>query len=169
MGFGWSKKSGRGMSGAPGPLTRPHSEADFSELDENALAIDNFTEDEVNAAFEKMLVRYRREEKIVSILGVGIGFLIIIASLTVRSLIAFPFQDDMNLSEEKKEPLRLQPFIRKKEMLSMHMKGTVQVRCCSPFSISHSDIPRVSNIHLSSYVQPYDTLNFSEMINALSV
>lgn len=79
------------MSGAPGPLTRPHSEADFSELDENALAIDNFTEDEVNAAFEKMLVRYRREEKIVSILGVGIGFLIIIASLTVRSLIAFPF------------------------------------------------------------------------------
>ncbi len=40
----------------------------------------------------------------------------------------FFFQDDMNLSEEKKEPLRLQPNIRKKEMLSMHMKGTVQVR-----------------------------------------
>jgi len=168
MGFGWSKKSGRGMSGAPGPLTRPHSEADFSELDENALAIDNFSEEEVNAAFEKMLVRYRRKKKIVSILGVGIGFLIIIASLTVRSLIAFPFQDDMNLSEEKKEPLRLQPFIRKKEMLSMHMKGTVQVRC-SPFSISHSDIPRVSNIHLSSSVQAHDTLNFSEMINGLTV
>lgn len=34
----------------------------------------------------------------------------------------------MNLSEEKKEPLRQQPFIRKKEMLAMHMKGTVQVR-----------------------------------------
>ena len=36
-------------------------------------------------------------------------------------------QDDMNLSEEKKEPLRLQPNFRKKEMLAMHMKGTVQV------------------------------------------
>ena len=79
------------MGGAPGPLSRPHSEADFSELDENAhMAIDNMNEDEVNSAFEKML-------------------------------------DDMNLSEEKKEPLRLQPFIRKKEMLAMHMKGTVQV------------------------------------------
>ena len=33
----------------------------------------------------------------------------------------------MNLSEEKKEPLRLQPNFRKKEMLAMHMKGTVQV------------------------------------------
>lgn len=37
-------------------------------------------------------------------------------------------QDDMNLSEEKKEPLRLQSNNRKKEMLAMHMKGTVQVR-----------------------------------------
>jgi diaphanous 2 len=33
----------------------------------------------------------------------------------------------MNLSEEKKEPLRLQQNHRKKEMLAMHMKGTVQV------------------------------------------
>ena len=90
MGFGWSKKPGRQMGGAPGPLSRPHSEADFSELDENAHMIENMNEDEVNSAFEKML-------------------------------------DDMNLSEEKKEPLRLQPFIRKKEMLAMHMKGTVQV------------------------------------------
>lgn len=59
MGFGWSKKSGRGMiSGVPGPLTRPHSEADFSELDENAhMAIDTLNEEEVNAAFEKMLVK----------------------------------------------------------------------------------------------------------------
>lgn len=38
----------------------------------------------------------------------------------------------MNLSEEKKEPLRLQPLIRKKEMLSMHMKGTVQVGSRKP-------------------------------------
>nr|CAH0100887.1 unnamed protein product [Daphnia galeata] len=91
MGFGWPKKSGRGqMSGAPGTLSRPHSEVDFSEMDENAhMAIDNMSEDEVNTAFEKML-------------------------------------DDMNLSEEKKEPLRLQPNFRKKEMLAMHMKGTVQ-------------------------------------------
>jgi hypothetical protein len=59
MGFGWNKKSGRGqMSGAPGTLSRPHSEVDFSEMDENAhMAIDNMSEDEVNTAFEKMLVR----------------------------------------------------------------------------------------------------------------
>lgn len=37
----------------------------------------------------------------------------------------------MNLSEEKKEPLRLQPNFRKKEMLAMHMKGTVQVEFLS--------------------------------------
>jgi len=89
--IGWSKKALRGPSmGAPGPLSLSKSEADFSELDENAhMAVDSMNEDEVNDAFEKML-------------------------------------DDMNLSEEKKEPLRLQPLIRKKEMLSMHMKGTVQ-------------------------------------------
>ena len=101
MGFGWSKKPGRQHQGggAPGPLSRPHSEADFSELDENAhMAVDNMNEDEVNSAFEKML-------------------------------------DDMNLSEEKKEPLRLQPFIRKKEMLAMHMKGTVQVNTFHSFLI----------------------------------
>ena len=58
MGFGWSKKSVRGqMGGAPGTLSRPHSEVDFSEMDENAhMAIDSMNEDEVNAAFEKMLV-----------------------------------------------------------------------------------------------------------------
>lgn len=103
MGFG-KKKDGRGSTrgyggggggvggyhGHGGPLSRPHSEADFSEMDENAAALDLMNEDEVNQAFEKML-------------------------------------DDMNLSEEKKEPLRLQPLLRKKEMLSMHMKGTVQV------------------------------------------
>ncbi|XP_076362550.1 diaphanous related formin 1 isoform X1 [Tachypleus tridentatus] len=31
--------------------------------------------------------------------------------------------DDMNLSEEKKEPLRSRPMMLKKEMLSMHLKG----------------------------------------------
>ena len=35
--------------------------------------------------------------------------------------------DDLNLSEEKKEPLRLQSVIRKKEMLAMHVKGAAQV------------------------------------------
>jgi hypothetical protein len=46
------------MSGAPGTLSRPHSEVDFSEMDENAhMAVDNMSEDEVNTAFEKMLVR----------------------------------------------------------------------------------------------------------------
>lgn len=45
------------MGGAPGTLSRPHSEVDFSEMDENAhMAIDSMNEDEVNAAFEKMLV-----------------------------------------------------------------------------------------------------------------
>ena len=59
MGFGWSKKSVRGgVGGAPGQLTPTRSETDFSEMDENAhLAIDSLNEDEVNAAFEKMLVR----------------------------------------------------------------------------------------------------------------
>lgn len=58
MGFAWSKKSVRGpMGSAPGTLSRPHSEVDFSEMDENAhMAIDNMSEEEVNAAFEKMLV-----------------------------------------------------------------------------------------------------------------
>ena len=65
MGFGWPKKSGRGqMSGAPGTLSRPHSEVDFSEMDENAhMAIDNLSVDEVNTAFEKMLVRPEFENK----------------------------------------------------------------------------------------------------------
>lgn len=45
------------MGSAPGTLSRPHSEVDFSEMDENAhMAIDNMSEEEVNAAFEKMLV-----------------------------------------------------------------------------------------------------------------
>lgn len=49
------------MGGAPGPLSRPHSEADFSELDENAhLAVDSLSEDEVNLAFEKMLVTIKK-------------------------------------------------------------------------------------------------------------
>lgn len=44
------------MGGAPGTLSRPHSEVDFSEMDENAhMAVDNMSEDEVNTAFEKML------------------------------------------------------------------------------------------------------------------
>lgn len=91
-GSGGGSGGGGGFShGYGGPLARPHSEADFSELDENAqMALDSMNEDDINQAFEKML-------------------------------------DDMNLSEEKKEPLRLQPVLRKKEMLSMHMKGTVQV------------------------------------------
>ena len=43
--------------GAPGPLSLSKSEADFSELDENAhMAVDSMNEDEVNDAFEKMLV-----------------------------------------------------------------------------------------------------------------
>ena len=55
--IGWSKKSHRGPIGAPGPLSLSKSEADFSELDENAhMAVDNMNEDEVNDAFEKMLV-----------------------------------------------------------------------------------------------------------------
>lgn len=54
---GWSKKSGRPMGGAMGTLTRPQSETDFSELDENAhLAVDNMNDDEIDIAFEKMLV-----------------------------------------------------------------------------------------------------------------
>ena len=35
--------------------------------------------------------------------------------------------DDLNLSEEKKEPLRLQSVIRKKEMLAMHVKDAFKV------------------------------------------
>ena len=35
--------------------------------------------------------------------------------------------DDLNLSEEKKEPLRLQSVVRKKEMLAMHVKGAFKV------------------------------------------
>ena len=56
--IGWSKKALRGPSmGAPGPLSLSKSEADFSELDENAhMAVDSMNEDEVNDAFEKMLV-----------------------------------------------------------------------------------------------------------------
>ena len=47
------------MGGAPGTLTRPHSEVDFSELDENThLAVVNMSDDEIHNAFEKMLVRY---------------------------------------------------------------------------------------------------------------
>ncbi|XP_008476969.3 protein diaphanous-like, partial [Diaphorina citri] len=33
--------------------------------------------------------------------------------------------NDMNLSDEKKEPLRRQPLANKKKMLLMHYKGTV--------------------------------------------
>lgn len=61
MGLGWPKKGGRGQTaGAMGTLTRPHSEVDFSEIDENTHMIDNMNEDEVNAAFEKMLVSFIR-------------------------------------------------------------------------------------------------------------
>jgi len=35
--------------------------------------------------------------------------------------------DDLNLLEEKKEPLRLQSVIRKKEMLAMHVKAAAKV------------------------------------------
>lgn len=60
---GWSKKAGRPMGGAPGTLTRPHSEVDFSELDENAhLAVDNMSDDEIHNAFEKMLVPFFSEQ-----------------------------------------------------------------------------------------------------------
>ena len=49
----------------------------------------------------------------------------------------------MNLSEEKKEPLRLQPNFRKKEMLAMHMKGTVQV--CDVITLFFCQFTRVRN------------------------
>lgn len=37
------------------------------------------------------------------------------------------FQDDMNLTEEKKMPLRMQPTENKKKMLINHYKGVTQV------------------------------------------
>jgi hypothetical protein len=46
--------------------------------------------------------------------------------MVVWMLIPFFFllQNDMNLSEEKKEPLRLQPTMNKKMMLINHYKGS---------------------------------------------
>lgn len=106
--------SGRPMGGAMGTLTRPQSETDFSELDENAhLAVDNMNDDEIDIAFEKML-------------------------------------DDMYLSEEKKEPLRMQPFLRKKEMLAMHMKGTVQ-KNRNRFDTPQDYINYLGNLDLSAH------------------
>ena len=37
-------------------------------------------------------------------------------------------QDDMNLTEEKKTPLRIQDIEKKRRMLSMHSKGSAPVR-----------------------------------------
>lgn len=37
-------------------------------------------------------------------------------------------QDDMNLTEEKKAPLRARDLGFKRNMLSMHMKGAAKVR-----------------------------------------
>ena len=42
-------------------------------------------------------------------------------------VLLFFFQDDMNLTEEKKAPLRTRDFSFKKSMLSMHFKGTTKV------------------------------------------
>ena len=55
----------------------------------------------------------------------------------------------MNLSEEKKEPLRLQLNFRKKEMLAMHMKSTVQVAIF--FLIWHY-FPKTSIIDIPIFV-----------------
>ena len=40
------------------------------------------------------------------------------------------FQNDMNLSEEKKQPLRAMPSKSKKNMLIMHHKGSSHVTIC---------------------------------------
>ena len=37
-------------------------------------------------------------------------------------------QDDMNLTDEKKQPLRLKRMEEKRAMLAMQFKGTMQVR-----------------------------------------
>lgn len=74
---GWTKKPGRPMGGAPGTLTRPHSEADFSELDENAhLAVDSMNDKEIDEAFEKMLVSWHSRRSIITPDANYVSFLI---------------------------------------------------------------------------------------------
>lgn len=85
--FSRPKKGGRGGGHQ---LPRPHSEADFNEVEEQQTqVIEQMDEVTLNEKFEEML-------------------------------------NDMNLTEEKKEPLRQQPTMNKKKMLIMHWKGLYQ-------------------------------------------
>nr|CAD7437653.1 unnamed protein product [Timema bartmani] len=82
------KEKGRPTrGGGSGSLSRPHSETEFPEPDEQEFFIEHLDDEALNDKFEDML-------------------------------------NDMNLSEEKKEPLRGQPSMNKKKMLIMHYKGS---------------------------------------------
>ncbi|KAK5638990.1 hypothetical protein RI129_013285 [Pyrocoelia pectoralis] len=123
-----SKKGGPVLR--PGTLStsRPTSETDFGEPDENILKmyeqqINSMDEKEIDKKFEELL-------------------------------------NDMNLNEDKKQPLRLYPQENKKQMLIMQYKGANQ------FKESKFDTPQHYITYLENYSRP-DTLNASKIFNCV--
>ncbi|XP_031331598.1 protein diaphanous isoform X3 [Photinus pyralis] len=114
----------------PGTLStsRPTSETDFGEPDENILKlyeqqINSMDEKEIDKKFEELL-------------------------------------NDMNLNEDKKQPLRNYPQDNKKKMLIMQYKGANQ------FKESKFDTPQQYIAYLENYSKP-DTLNPSKIFNCV--
>ncbi|KAH9374127.1 hypothetical protein HPB48_005396 [Haemaphysalis longicornis] len=93
------KKPSKAGGGQPYPTQpRPTSE-NYSAEPVVEVYVNSLGEEEVNREFERMLVNL-----------VLPGFFII--------------RDDMNLTDEKREPLMNRTLMEKREMLSMHLKGT---------------------------------------------
>lgn len=104
-------------------MPRPHSGDDINEIDQQRSIIERMDEETVNDRFEEMLVSnfILRDIYIVSMYPLHS-----LRSAEFNCLRLFSPQANMNLTEEKKEPLRQQSESKKREMLVLHYKGSIQ-------------------------------------------